>query len=198
MEIGRVLRPNCKECGKRFATTSRVVRYCSDRCRAEGRRHSRREYMRMYRADPQKLAMVLARGRAAAAAKAASKRGGRPPQPRPPMRVDPNAAPSTCRLCGRTFEQYGRGGHAYCKGCTAKADREIAATQHIKCRACGKAFTTASRVVRYCSKACSAEGVLRTQRTSQRKIKADPEKRAIVAARKRVQNAARRARKSGG
>ena len=35
-ESTRVLGVKCGECGKRFSTTSRVVRYCSDPCRKKG------------------------------------------------------------------------------------------------------------------------------------------------------------------
>lgn len=58
------------------------------------------------------------------------------------------AEAAACGLCGRGFAVYGRGRHAYCKRCTAKADREIARTLRTGCRACGKALATTSRIVR--------------------------------------------------
>ena len=188
----------CRECGRKFSAPSRSFRHCSDACRAEGARRYNREYMRRYLTDPQKRATALARNRASAAARAARKRGGRPPQKQALPRADPNAEPSVCGLCGRTFVQYGRGVHAHCKRCTARADREVDKPPHTKCKECGKALTTTSRRVRYCSKACSAEGLRRSRRESRRRIKADPEKGALAAAHRRARNAARGGKEAGG
>ena len=182
----------CKECGKEFAAPSRSFHFCSDACRAEGARRYHREYRRKYMADPAKRATAMAYIRASAAARRARKRGGRPPQKQALPRVDPNAEPTVCRLCGRTFAQYGRGVHAYCKRCTAKADREIARTVHAKCRECGKRFTAATRNARYCSDKCRADGAQRGRRESIRRVEADPEKRSRLAAQSRSYRAARR------
>ena len=193
-EIARALRVKCKECGKKFAAPNRTVRYCSDECRAEGLRRYNREYQRMSLADPEKRAAAAARTRASEAARAARERGGRPPPPQrqAPPRASPNAEPSTCLLCGRRFAQYGRSSrHGYCRRCTAKADREIARTLNVNCNACGKKFSTNSRAVRYCSDECRAEGLRRSRRGSRRRAEADPEKRALAAARRRARNAAR-------
>ena len=59
MEIARKRRMECKECGKVFVT-SRIAKYCSDACRAAGRRKSERKRM----ADPEKRAMAGAYTRA--------------------------------------------------------------------------------------------------------------------------------------
>ena len=179
----------CRECGKKFTASHRSSRYCSDACRAEGARRYNREYMRRYIADPEKRAIARAHTRASAAARKARKRGGRPTQRQAPLRVDPSAAPSVCRLCGRTFAQYGRGGHADCKRCAARVDRKISRPPNTKCKECGKKLNAASRRVRYCSKACSAEGLRRSCRESARRAKADPEKRALAAARGRAWSA---------
>ena len=192
-------RAKCKECGKALATTSRSVRYCSDECRTESVRRGSRDYQRRAMADPERRAIILARVRASAAASAARKRGGRPPQrrQRPPVRTDTSAEPSTCRLCGRTFATYGRANHAYCKRCTAKADRAIAKRPHTDCKECGKALAATSHSVRYCSDACRADGARRIRRESTQRRMADPEKRAINAAYMRAWHAARAGRKSG-
>ena len=198
-EIARKPRVKCKECGKKFAAASRIVRYCSRGCRAEFARRYNREYQRKLLADPEKRAIILARTRASAAARRARKRGGRPPQRQPPMRVDPNAEPSVCRLCGRGFAQYGRTNrHVYCRQCTARADREIAKKLRVKCKECGKAFTTTKRSVRYCSDECSAEGVRRSRRRSNARRLADPERHAARAAYMRARSAARGGSEPGG
>ena len=79
-EMGRVMAVDCKECGKRFSTPNRAVRYCSKGCSAAGQRRSSNESARRRRADPEKHAMSLARQRAWAAARRAKEkgRGGRP------------------------------------------------------------------------------------------------------------------------
>ena len=189
--IATSLHIKCKECGKKFAAASRSVRYCSDECRTRSVRRCGRDYQRRARADPEKRAIILARVRASAAARAARKRGGRPPQPQPPMRADPNAEPTVCRLCGRTFAQYGNTNrHVYCKRCTSKADRAVAKRPHASCKECGKALATANRCVRYCSDECRADGVRRVRRESSRRRMADPERRAINAAHVRAWHAA--------
>ena len=66
-EIGRVWRVDCKECGKKFSTSSRRVCYCSDECRTMGKRASDREYMRRRAADPERRAERAAYERARAA-----------------------------------------------------------------------------------------------------------------------------------
>lgn len=134
--------------------------------------------------------MSLARSRAAAIR--ARKGGGRPPPP--PPRGTKKAAPSTCRLCGRTFAPTGHVRHtAHCKRCAAKIDREIRRKMTVDCKECGKAFATANRAARYCSKECSAEGRRRSDREYMRRRKADPERRAARAAYQRARYASRRA-----
>ncbi len=192
-EAGRALRASCKACGKGFAASTRSARYCSAECRADGARRRNREHQRKYMADPARRALAMARMRVAAAARATRERGGRPPRRQAPPRVDPNAAPSVCRLCGRGFAQYGGSNrHAYCRRCTAKADREMGRTLRASCKACGKKFSTASRAVRYCSAECRAEGLRSSRRGSDRRLKTDTKKRATAGARKGARSAARR------
>ena len=74
-EMARVMAVDCKECGKRFSTPNRTVRYCSKACSAAGQRRSSNASARRDRADPEKHAMILARQRAWAAARRAKKRG---------------------------------------------------------------------------------------------------------------------------
>ena len=190
----------CKECGKRFSTPSRSFRYCSDACRTEAVRRGRREYQRRSMADPKKRAVILARMRALTPARTAREGGGRPApsQAKAPPRAGRNAGPSTCGLCGRTFAPYGRARHAYCKRCTARADRDLARTLRVRCKACGKRFSTTSRNVRYCSNECRAEGARHNRRESRRRRMADPEKRAVALAYVRAWQAARKARGRGG
>ena len=191
-DAARALRADCRVCGKGFAAARRSDRYCSVPCRAEAARRRNLEHQRKYMADPEKRAMTAARARAAEAARAAREGGGRRPDERQAPRANPSAEPSTCRLCGRGFEQYGRGWRAYCRRCTSKADRAVAARLRAKCKECGKAFTTSNRAVRYCSDGCRAEGLRRSGRRSKGRIKADPEKRALAAAQRRAWSAARR------
>ena len=104
----------------------------------------------------------------------------------------------TCRLCGRGFEVRGRGNlPAYCKRCTARADREIAKMPRADCRECGKTFPTRTRSVRYCSDECRTAAVRRRNREYQRRYAADPEKRAMGLARMRAWAAARKAKAQG-
>ena len=181
----------CRECGAKFSPPNRSFHFCSDACRADGLRRYNREYRRRYMTDPKKRATAIARTRASAAARRSRKRDGRPPRPQAPSRVDPNAEPSACRLCGRTFVQYGLGIHAYCKRCTAKADREIARTVQAKCKECGNRFVASTRNARYCSDECRAEGARRYSRESRLKAEADPEKGAVWAALRRARRTAR-------
>ena len=207
-----MLRVDCKECGKAFSTSSRSARYCSDGCRAEAGRRYSREYMRKYMSDPDKRAMMLARTRAAAANRRAKegKEGRRQRRLREKERQRRLAAagggterppraeaskPTSCGLCGRSFEPYGRAHHAYCKRCTAKADKEIARVLRINCKECGKAFSTSNRAVRYCSAECRAEGRRTQDRRHMHESAADPEKHAIRLARTRAWAASRRALK---
>ena len=105
---------------------------------------------------------------------------------------------AVCDLCGASFAPHGRGGGAFCRRCAARADREAGRPLRMDCKACGKRFSPPRRNIRYCSDACRAEGARRRSRESQRRYVADPEKRAINAARNRVAAAARRALKRGG
>ena len=202
-KVGRARTVKCGECGKPFSTSASRARYCSDPCRSGALRRYNREYMRRYVADPEKRAICAARTRASAAARRARARAkddkegrgqGRPRQSARGAGHAPRAAPSStgvCALCGRTFAQYGRTAHSYCRSCTAKADREIARVLRVDCRECGKRFPTTSRIVRYCSDACRAAGKARGKRKSNRERMADPEKRALAAARIRARKAAR-------
>ena len=121
-----------------------------------------------------------------------------PPRPLPPRRADPNAEPSTCRLCGSGFALYGHTHHAYCRRCAAKADREIARTLRARCKACGGRFSTSSRLVRYCSDECRAEGLRRSRIKSALKRMAGPGKRAVEAAQAGERRAASRPKRRGG
>ena len=71
----------CRVCTREFAPDrgpGKPRAYCSDGCRAEGRRALSREAMRRYRADPEKRAIQAMRKSAAAAAarRAAAEKGG--------------------------------------------------------------------------------------------------------------------------
>ena len=108
------------------------------------------------------------------------------------------AGPTSCSLCGRSFEPRSRTGrHAYCGRCAAKADREIARTLSVDCKECGKPFSTRTRSVHYCSDACRTAAARRRNSEYQRRYAADPVKRALMLARTRVAAAARRARERG-
>ena len=198
--------PECKECGKRFSKTIRFRAYCSDKCRIEGGRRRIREYMRGYMADPEKRAMCLARTRMSAAKRkareerrpaASGRRKDGTAAGRPPSRPL-NAKRDTCRLCGRSFEPYGSAKRAHCQQCAARFDKEVSRVLRAKCKQCGKAFSTKSRNVLYCSTKCSADGSRRGTREYLRTRAADPELRAIRAARGRASNVAYRARKKAG
>lgn len=195
-----MLSVDCRVCGKAFSTKRSAARYCSDACRTEAKLRHNSEYVQKYLADPEKRAIALARARATRAARSAKKEGaGRRPRARRAAGSRPRAAPKSaaCRLCGRTFEQYGGTSHAYCKACTAKADRAAALVMRVDCKACGKKFSTANRSVRYCSDACSAEGLRRSRHESERRRMADPEKRAVAMAHVRAWSAARKGEKAG-
>ena len=74
-EIGREITLNCKECGTRFSTPNRTVRYCSRACSAAGERRNTRGRGRRRMADPEARAVDLARRRAYAAASRAKEKG---------------------------------------------------------------------------------------------------------------------------
>ena len=208
-----VLTVRCKECGKKFSAKTHAARYCSDGCRLEVQRRKSRECMRRYLADPEERARIVARSRARAAALRERRRKERgqerrrqAPAGRGTARA-PRAAPnsskqSVCRLCGTTFAPYGgTTTRAYCKACTAKADRETSMVLTVRCGECGKEFSTKNRAARYCSDPCRAEVARRRARDGARRRLADPEKRAVAAARTRARSAARRGRegeRSGG
>ncbi len=70
-----MLRVDCRECGKEFSTTNRIVRYCSDACRAAGKARGKRESNRERMADPEKRDLAAARIRAGKAARGGGARG---------------------------------------------------------------------------------------------------------------------------
>ena len=77
-EIGRERTLNCKECGTKFTTPNRIVRYCSPKCSAAGRMHSSNaSARRSMAADPAVRALAAARRRAYCAAARKGKQGGR-------------------------------------------------------------------------------------------------------------------------
>ena len=205
-EIARILRVDCRECGKPFPTKSRVVRYCSDECRSSAARRRNAENQRKYTADPEKRAIKLARARASRAARRAGDRGKRPPSPPRagraaviPRRNAEAAEQYACGLCGRHFEPYGRGSRpVHCRQCAAKADKEIARMLSVDCRECGREFSTPSRLVKYCSRECSAARKSRSRRERERRRMADPNARALAAAYMRAWGAARRGGEKGG
>lgn len=174
-EIARSPAAECRECGKKFPAKRTSARYCSDPCRTEAKRRHNREYVQKYLSDPEKYAIAMARARARAAAKsAAGRRGARP-------RASP-ARSTACRLCGRSFAQYGGStNRAYCRRCTARADRESVRVLRVDCKTCGKKFSTPNRSVRYCSAACRAEGLRLSRNESSRRRRADPGRRAGAA-----------------
>ena len=105
---------------------------------------------------------------------------------------------TTCRTCGSSFERIrAAGSYSYCKRCTARADREIARKTRRDRRECGRGFVAPTRSLRYCSKECKDDGRRRTARESARRRRADPEARAMAAARARAWEAARRGGKKG-
>ena len=194
-KIHRMLSVECAVCGKRFSTVRSIARYCSDGCRAEGRRRSYLESYRRRMADPEKRALTRARGRLAAAAIAARKRGGRRRTAGSSDGSPPRGAAGTavdCGLCGRSFVPRGRSSRVYCRRCAAKAERELARVLRVDCRECGRTFSTTDRIVRYCSDECSDAGKERVRVESVRRRMADPERRAIAAARTRAWNAAQK------
>ena len=202
-EIARMPRVDCRECGKTFSTRTRTVHYCSDPCRSAAARRARIERQRRYNGDPEKLALTRARERLAAAARRARARGDKqPPRAnRDVQSLKPNpksAEPYACALCGRDFVPYGGRRPAYCKRCAAKADKEIGRERTLNCKECGTKFTTPKRSARYCSTKCSAAGRMHSSNESARRsMAADPEARALAAARRRAYAAASRAKKKG-
>ena len=76
-EVSKVMEIGCKECGKKFTTSSRAVRYCSKECRAMGNRASDRRYTSRREADPQRKAVRAAYARALASDRRARKRAER-------------------------------------------------------------------------------------------------------------------------
>ena len=188
-EVSRVRRVDCKECGRPFSTTYRGARYCSDECRADARRRRAREYVRRRWADPGKRAIVAAHTRAIAARRRAADAGGRPKTGQGRRQEAGSAAKTRtfdCKLCGRSFELRGRGVRSYCKQCIAKSDRAAATAPRRHCKECGRRFESKARFALYCSKECSANGAQRSLRSRGRKRMADPEERALAAARQRA------------
>ena len=199
-EIARPMRMDCRECGKAFSPKTHAVRYCSDECRASAVRRIGAESRRRHMADPEKRARRLAGARASYAATYTA-RARVDKQPRrasrdaaSPRRNAKAAEPYPCVLCGRNIAPPCRRGRRtiYCKRCTAKANRELGREMTLNCKECGKKFTTSNRTVRYCSDACRADVRRRDARECARRRLADPEMRALAAARARAQLAARR------
>ena len=107
------------------------------------------------------------------------------------------ARPTACRLCGRGIEPHGRGNRpAYCRGCTAKTDKEVSQMPRVDCRECGKVFPAKTRAFRYCSDECRSASARRANAENQRRYKADPRNRARMLALARA-SAARRAAERG-
>ena len=201
-EIAKKPRVDCQECGKTFSTRTRSVRYCSDACRTAAARRADIVNQRRHEADPWNRAMKLARARRAATARRARARGRRPPtrasrDVKSLKRNAKAAEPYPCELCGRDFAPYGGARPVHCRRCSARIDMEIDKERAVKCMECGKKFSTPTRVARYCSRACSAAGRARTSREGERRRMADPEARALAAARTRAWVAANRGRKKG-
>ena len=207
-DVAGAIDAKCKECGGKFSTRNRLVRYCSDKCRIDGTRRRRRESRSRYMADPEKRATWLAHMRAGAARRRRAAEGKRPAGSgsrvtrkgaraagRPPPRPS-TAKQRTCGLCGRSFVPHGRGARTHCEQCTARLDGEVARVQRIKCKECGKEFSAKNRTVRYCSSMCSTEAIRRRIREYARRRAADPKQRAILAARDRARKSGKARKKS--
>ena len=79
-DIGRKRTLNCKECGKKFSTLNRIVRYCSRECNAASQSRISRESGRLRLKDPEVRALASARWRAWVAARKGKQEGsGRRP-----------------------------------------------------------------------------------------------------------------------
>ena len=115
-----------------------------------------------------------------------------------------------CKECGKTFSTTSRAVRYCSEECrravrarqrNAPRRRRPARDETTKCRTCGKVFKPdrkpGSPLV-YCSLACRAEGRRRLSREAMRRYVADPEKRALTAARTRAAAARRKARKKRG
>ena len=63
-EVSKARRNECKVCGKAFTAVPHSVLYCSDECRASGKRRTVLERRRRLAADPERHAATLARQRA--------------------------------------------------------------------------------------------------------------------------------------
>ena len=62
-EVSKARRNDCKECGKAFTAVPHSVLYCSDKCRASGKRRMALERRSRVAADPERHAALLARQR---------------------------------------------------------------------------------------------------------------------------------------
>lgn len=130
--------------------------YCSPACYAVWRRDYNREYKRRYRADPENLAAISARRRAA--------RAGRE---RPALRAK-------CGECGEAFEAASRAARYCSAACRRRAHSNRSAYSmpparargrgpKARCRVCSREFASGGgggpgRKRAYCSPACHAEG----------------------------------------
>ena len=165
-------RIQCRECGREFAAPHQAVRYCSDPCRKKG----------------------YARHKNSIARRPTRSRGGA----------------AKCRACGKEFAAPTRSVR-YCSDPCRKdgyarhrarwQPRPARKGETLECRACGRAFESdrgPGRLRVYCSAECRAEGERAYIREYMRRYLADPERRAVQAARVRASAARRRAGKKGG
>lgn len=179
---GKGAAPRCRVCSRSLAAAAAAAPaagrgrgaarvYCSDACRAKGRRAYNLEYNRRYGADPENRAVLAARYSAA------------PARDRSRLRVD-------CKECGRPFER-ATARSRYCSDeCRKKGyARSVRDSQRArrargfaaKCRECGGPFTAHALASSYCSDACRARGSAR-RRASGAGAAADVEGPAVVRA----------------
>ena len=176
----------CRECGKKFHARASYVKYCSDACSAASRRRINAASQRKYMADPENRAKSLARSRERSAALTARAQGeGGRRRPRAArgrgtaargQRSARMSEPSACRLCGRTFLQYGDHWTNYCKRCRARIDKKINAVLSVRCAVCGKRFATKSPLAKYCSPPCRKAARRQGKRAASRRRRPTPKR----------------------
>ena len=160
-QSSKVLRVRCKECGKAFSTRKRSVRYCSGECRRLGD-------LRLNRASEARIRQAASSSSPASASASARAAGGGGRAGRGGERSP--VAKSSTRAAAGGGGRAGRGG-------TAQVHR---------CRECGKKFVPdwkPGKPHAYCSEGCRTDGRRRLYREARQRYRADPEKRAIQAAR---------------